>query len=165
MDTQEGLWSPDTVSCGLGPLLPNKCHRENKSCLRITEAPTALGPGMSWFCKGADSRAGRRPGWPWPWVGPWTQTAFSSEDRGRLTLGYVGTSRRGVNFLLLSKKLYLQGQLVLKRKAKVHSNAAASCCHLGGGLWGPHQSKNKPKPQNLNKVKPHKPLRSYVLGR
>lgn len=33
-------------------------------------------------------------------------------------LGYVGTSRRGVNLLLLSTKLYLQGQLVLRGNSR-----------------------------------------------
>ena len=42
------------VSCGLGPLLLNKCQRENIFCLRIIEACHGQGPGESWLCKRAD---------------------------------------------------------------------------------------------------------------
>lgn len=81
---------------------------------------TAQGQGGSCICKCADRGGPGQEVGVAEGGGPGQEhtPAISPEPEFPLTLGYVGTSRRGVSFLLLSTKLYLQGQLVLQEDSQ-----------------------------------------------
>ena len=114
------------VSCGLGPLLLNKCQRENIFCLRITEACHGQGPGESWLCKHADCSGAGRPGRPWvgPEVGGCVCPEAVDTDGGFFTgrlssyLGVRGDIASRRQLLVVIQKTVLAGTAGPEEKSK-----------------------------------------------
>lgn len=132
---------------GLGSPMASTQQREKVLGLRTARGAHSPGPGRE-LClqtcgqrgpgQGVGVAEGGGPGWG-------RRPAVSPDPELLLTLGYVGTSRRGVSFL--STKLYLQGQLVLQGDSQDELWHGCSDEVSGGPLLTATLKKPQPNPE------------------